>query len=144
MTQAHSRARRVAEALWKREGTGRAFGIRIVSAGEGQSEVAMTVTPEMLNGHGSAHGGMIFTLADTAFAYACNSGNVRTVAQAASIAFLSPARPGEELTARAGKIAEEGRSGSYGVVVHGEDGRIVATFQGLSRIVGGTIVEQDE
>ena len=91
MTQADDLAQRVAKALWEREGTSRALGIRLVSAGHGYAEIEMTVTPEMLNGHETAHGGLIFTIADTAFAYACNSGNVRTVAQAATIAFLNPA-----------------------------------------------------
>jgi acyl-CoA thioesterase len=144
MTEADDLAQRVAEALWKREGTSRAFGIEITSIGAGCAEVEMTVTPEMLNGHDTVHGGVIFTLADTAFAYACNSGNLRTVAQAASIAFLGPAKLGDRLTARAERTAEEGRSGSYAVVVSGPDGRVIATFQGLSRTVGGAIIEGDQ
>ena len=142
MTQADDLAQRVAKALWEREGTSRAFGIRLVSAGHGYAEIEMTVTPEMLNGHETAHGGLIFTLADTAFAYACNSGNVRTVAQAATIAFLNPAGLGEKLTARAERTAEEGRSGSYAVMVTGADGRVVATFHGLSRTIGGAVIEE--
>ena len=142
MTEADSLAQQVAEALWQREGTSGALGIRIIAAAPGRAEIAMTATAEMLNGHDTVHGGLIFTLADTAFAYACNSANIRTVAQGATIAFLSPARVSEELTARAERIAEEGRSGSYAVIVTGEDGRIVATFQGLSRTIGGSIIEE--
>ena len=86
----------------------------------------------MLNGHGIAHGGMIFALADTAFAYACNSRNVTTVAAQASIVFLDAAREGEMLVAEAREAALAGRSGVYNVSVRGEDGRAIAEFQGLS------------
>lgn len=144
MTEADSLARRVAEALWKREGTSAALGIELRAIAAGRAEIAMTVTGEMLNGHGTAHGGMIFTLADTAFAYACNGANARTVAQSATIAFLSPAGLGEELIATAERIAEQGRSGSYSVTVRGEGGRVVATFHGLSRTVGDPIIEEED
>ena len=94
----------------------------------------------MLNGHGNAHGGMIFALADTAFAYACNSRNVRTVAAQASIAFVEAGREGELLQAEASEQALQGRSGVYTATVRGEDGRTIAIFQGLSRSVGGPII----
>ena len=95
-TEADALARRVAEHLLSREGTGPAWGIEIEEAREGYARIAMTVRPDMLNGHAIAHGGMIFALADTAFAYACNSRNVSTVAQAASIVFLAQAKAGDE------------------------------------------------
>jgi acyl-CoA thioesterase len=142
MMKADRTARRVAEVLWEREGPARALGIELRAIAAGRAEIAMTVTQEMLNGHDTAHGGIVFTLADTAFAYACNSANARTVAQSATIAFLSPAKLGETLIACAERIAEQGRSGSYAVTVRGEDGRVVATFQGLSRTVGGPIVQE--
>jgi len=97
----------------------------------------------MLNGFEAIHGGMIFALADSAFAYACNSENKVTVAQQASIAFLSPAYAGEKLTAVAKREAGEGRSAVYNVVVTGPDDRVVATFQGLSRTIRGHILEEE-
>jgi acyl-CoA thioesterase len=136
-------ARRVAEALFSREGIGGELGIDILEVRAGYARVALTLSARMLNGHGSAHGGLIFTLADTAFAYACNSHNVASVAQQASIAFLSPALLGERLTAEAVERAVEGRSGVCEVVVTGPDGRTVAIFQGLSRSLGRAVVISD-
>jgi acyl-CoA thioesterase len=101
----------------------------------------MLLRPDMANGHGIVHGGMIFSLADSAFAYACNSRNAITVAAHASISFLSPAKVGETLIAEAEERAREGRSGVYAVRVTADDGRIVAEFQGLSRQIGGAIVD---
>ena len=134
-------ATRVARRLHSREGTARAFDLRFVAAGAGWAKCAMVVRDDMLNGHGLAHGGVIFLLADTAFAWACNSRNVKTLAQQASIAFLSPVEPGETLTAEAREGATAGRSGVYTVTVTADDGRVVAMFHGLSRSVGGAMVE---
>ena len=100
----------------------------------------MKVRDDMLNGHRIGHGGMIFALADTAFAYACNSRNENTVAQNASISFLTPAQPGEVLRAEAREISRTGRSGVYQVSVRGQDGRAVAEFTGLSRTIGGNVI----
>jgi acyl-CoA thioesterase len=130
MSDADEMARRVAEHLLSREGTGPAWGIEIEEAREGYARIAMTVRPDMLNGHAIAHGGMIFALADTAFAYACNSRNVSTVAQAASIVFLAQAQAGERLVAEAREQALCGRSGVYAVSVTSGDGRKIAEFQG--------------
>ena len=132
--------RRIAETMLSQEGTGPWLGIVIDEVREGYARLRMTVMETMLNGHGTAHGGILFTLADTAFAYACNSRNVVTVAAQASIAFLSPARLGEILIAEATEHCREGRSGTYGVKVHTADGRAVADFLGLSRSLGGTIL----
>jgi len=134
-------ARRVAAHLLSREGTGPAWAIKIEDAREGYSRIAMTVRPDMLNGHAIAHGGMIFALADTAFAYACNSRNVSTVAQAASIVFLAQAREGERLVAEAREQALSGRSGVYAVTVTTGDGRKIAEFQGLSRSLNRPVLE---
>jgi len=134
-------ARRVAEAMLAQEGTGPAWAVAIEEAREGYARIAMTVRADMLNGHGIVHGGMVFALADTAFAYACNGRNQTAVAQQASIVFLSPAREGERLVAEASEQALAGRSGVYQVTVHTADGRAVASFTGLSRIVGGPVVE---
>jgi len=141
VSEADNLARRVAETLLQREGTGPAWGVVIEEAREGYARVRMNVRADMLNGHGSAHGGMIFALADTAFAYACNSRNETSVAQSASIAFLAPALAGDVLAAEAREVSRSGRSGVYQVSVKTADGRSVAEFTGLSRTIGGAVVE---
>jgi acyl-CoA thioesterase len=125
------------------EGTGAAWGIEIEEAREGYARIRMTLTPAMLNGHGIAHGGMIFALADTAFAYACNSRNVATVAAQASVVFLDAAREGEVLVAEARETALAGRSGVTHVSVRTAEGRAIAEFQGYSRTLGGPVIEVD-
>lgn len=134
-------ARSVADAMLAREGAGPHWGIAIEEAREGYARIRMRVRAEMLNGHHTAHGGMLFAFADSAFAYACNSRNVKTVAAQASIVFLSAALEGEMLVAEAKEKALAGRSGVYNVSVRGEDGRAVAEFQGYSRAVGGPSIE---
>lgn len=140
MSEADDLARRVADALLAREGTGAAWGVEIDAAREGYARVRMQLRDDMLNGHRSAHGGMIFALADTAFAYACNSRNETTVAQSASIAFLAPAAAGEMLVAEAREVSKSGRSGVYHVSVRTADGRAIAEFTGLSRTIGGAVI----
>ncbi len=137
---ANDMAARVAGTMLSSEGTGPAWGIKIEEAREGYARISMRLRADMMNGHGTAHGGMIFALADTAFAYACNSRNVKTVAAQASISFLDAAREGELLTAEAQEQALAGRSGVYNASVRGEDGRFIAIFQGLSRAIGGPII----
>lgn len=132
----------VAKRMLAQEGTGAAWDLRIEQARAGRTRVSMIITDAMLNGHGMAHGGLIFALADTAFAYACNSRNIKTVAQSASISFLCPVKRGEKVIAEAREEATAGRSGVYSVTVSGEDGRVVAVFQGLSRSIGGAVVER--
>jgi acyl-CoA thioesterase len=134
-------ADKVAHAMLAAEGTGPAWGVEIEEAREGYARIRMTVRADMLNGHRTAHGGMIFALADTAFAYACNSRNLRTVAAQASIVYLSPAGDGDVLVAEAEEQAVAGRSGVYRVSVRTDDGRAIAEFTGFSRTVGGEIVE---
>jgi acyl-CoA thioesterase len=126
------------------EGTGPAWGIEIEEAREGYARIRMTLTPAMLNGHGIAHGGIVFALADTAFAYACNSRNLRTVAAQASIVFLDAAKEGEVLVAEAQEQALAGRSGVTHVSVRTEDGRAVAEFTGFSRSLGGPVIGDNE
>ena len=137
-------ADKIARTMLAAEGTGPAWGIEIEEAREGYARIRMRLTPAMLNGHGIAHGGMIFALADTAFAYACNSRNVTTVAAQASVVFLDAAREGETLIAEALEVALAGRSGVTHVSVRGEDGRAIAQFQGCSRTLGGPVLEIDE
>lgn len=134
----------IAKKLHALEGTASAWDLKLEGAGAGWARCSMVVRDDMLNGHGTAHGGMIFALADTAFAWACNSRNVKTFAQHASISFLSAAKNGEKLIAEAREDAAAGRAGVYTVTVTGEDGRTVAIFHGLSRTAGGKVVEQEE
>lgn len=136
-------ARRIAEHMLASEGTGGAWGIAIEEARVGYSRLRMTVRADMTNGHGTAHGGMIFSLADTAFAYACNSRNQTTVAASASIIYLAPAYEGDILIAEAREDAMAGRSGAYSVAVRSADGRVLAHFHGQSRTVGGVIIDTD-
>jgi acyl-CoA thioesterase len=134
-------ASRVAHSMLAAEGTGPAWGITIDEVRDGYARVSMLVRPDMLNGHGLAHGGMIFALADSAFAYVCNGGNHASVAAQASIVFLDKVREGETLVAEAEEVAREGRAGVTRVAVRTGDGRTVAEFTGYSRTLGGPVVE---
>jgi len=134
-------ASRVAHHMLKEEGTGPAWGIRIEEARAGYARLSMLVRADMLNGHRIVHGGMVFALADTAFAYVCNGRNEKTVAAQASIVFLGSASEGETLVAEAEELAMAGRSGVTRVAVRTPDGRSVAEFTGYSRAVGGAVVE---
>ncbi|MBS0275046.1 MAG: hydroxyphenylacetyl-CoA thioesterase PaaI [Proteobacteria bacterium] len=136
-------ARRIADHLRASEGTSAAWNIEIEEAREGYARIAMVVRAAMLNGHKTCHGGMIFSLADTAFAYACNSRNVETVAQNATISFLAPGREGDRLVAECREQALTGRSGVYAVTVTNQKGEKIAVFQGLSRSLGGPVLKPD-
>jgi acyl-CoA thioesterase len=123
------------------EGTGPAWGIVIEEARAGYARLRMTLRADMLNGHRIAHGGMVFSLADTAFAYVCNGRNERTVAAQASIVFLDAANESETLLAEAKEVSRVGRSGVTRVSVRTDDGRPIAEFTGYSRTIGGTLVD---
>ena len=138
---ANELANRVAHAMFDAEGTGRAWGLNIEEVREDYARVSMVVRKDMLNGHGFAHGGMIFALADSAFAYVCNGANHASMAAQASIVFLDKVREGETLIAEATEVAREGRAGVTRVAVRTDDGRVVAEFTGYSRTLGGAVVE---
>jgi acyl-CoA thioesterase len=138
---ANELASRVAQAMLEAEGTGPSWGIIIEEVRAGYARLSMKVRADMLNGHGTVHGGMIFALADTAFAYVCNGRNERTVAAQASIVFLGSARAGETLIADGKEAATAGRSGVTHVSVCAADGRAIAEFTGYSRSVGGAVVD---
>ena len=138
---ANELAAKVAHDMLAKEGTGPAWGISIDEVRAGFARVSMVVRADMLNGHGFAHGGMIFSLADTAFAYVCNGANHASMAAQASIIFLDKVREGETLVAEAEEVAREGRAGVTRVAVRCGDGRIVAEFTGYSRTLGGPVVE---
>ena len=135
-------ARRCAEAMWADDAASRELGMRLGDVGQGRATVRMTVGEAMTNGHGTAHGGYIFALADSAFAFACNSYNERAVAQACDIVFVTPVTEGDRLVAQAVERLRFGRNGIYDVQVTCE-GRVVAEFRGRSRTVGGSIVHTD-
>ncbi len=138
---ANDLAAKVAHHMLAREGTGPAWGIVIEEARDNYARLSMPVRADMLNGHQTVHGGMVFALADTAFAYVCNGGNEKTVAAQASIIFLGSAEEGETLVAEAEEVASAGRSGVCRVAVRTSEGRAVAEFTGYSRTLGGPVVE---
>ena len=138
---ANELARRVAHSMLDAEGTGPAWGIRIEEARAGYCRLSMQLRDDMLNGHRIAHGGIVFALADTAFAYVCNGRNERAVAAQASIVFLGSAQAGETLVAEAQEVASEGRSGVTRVAVRSDGGRAIAEFTGYSRTIGGAVVD---
>lgn len=129
-----------AKAMWATDKACHGLGIEIVEVGPGFATLAMVVRDDMLNGHATAHGGYIFALADSAFAYACNSDGMTTVAQHCSITFVRPGRRGDRLVATAREVSKSGRSGIYDVTVSVE-GRMIAEFRGLSRATGGSFLE---
>jgi acyl-CoA thioesterase len=137
---ANELADRVARAMLAGEGTGPVWGVRIEEAREDYVRLSMVVRGDMLNSHGIAHGGMIFALADTAFAYVCNGANHASVAAQASIVFLDKVEEGETLVAEAEEVAREGRAGVTRVAVRTADGRAVAEFTGYSRTLGGAVI----
>ena len=137
-------ARACADSMYAKDIAAQELGIRVESAGAGRSRVTMQVQPQMLNGHGVCHGGFIFTLADTAFAYACNSRNSVNLAQSCSIDFVSPAREGDLLTATAEQHHQFSRSGLYDITVARASGEVVARFRGRSYRVRGTILPPGE
>jgi acyl-CoA thioesterase len=136
-------ARACAEAMWKEDGASKGLGMEILEVKAGQAVLAMTIQPHMVNGHGIAHGGFIFTLADSAFAFACNSHNQRTVAAQCNISFIRPGKLGDTLVAAAREISRTGRSGIYDVRVTVND-TVVAELRGHSRTIGGALVPMAE
>ncbi len=132
-------AERCAAAMWSDDSASRGLGMAIDRVLPGSATVSMTVRDDMTNGHGTAHGGFIFALADSAFAFACNSHNLRAVAQACDIVFAAPAHHGDHLVATAEERHRFGRNGVYDVRVTCGD-VVVAEFRGHSRTIGGTLV----
>jgi acyl-CoA thioesterase len=130
-------ARACAEAMWKDDDASRGLGMEIVDVRSGEATLTMTVQPHMVNGQRIAHGGFIFLLADSAFAFACNSHNQRAVAAQCDIAFIRPGKLGDRLVATAREISRSGRSGIYDVRVTAGD-TVIAEFRGHSRTSGGT------
>ena len=130
-------ARACAEAMWKEDDASKGLGMEIVEIRSGRATLSMTVQPHMVNGQRIAHGGFIFTLADSAFAFACNTHNERVVAAQGNITFIRPGKLGDRLVATAREISRSGRSGIYDVRVTAGD-VVIAEFRGHSRAIGGT------
>jgi acyl-CoA thioesterase len=140
---AQQRAERAAAALFERDGASQALGMRLAGVRPGWARVVMRVRADMVNGHGVCHGGLVFALADSAFAFACNSYNESTVAAAATIDFLAGAREGDELTAEAGELWRTRRNGIYEISVCNQRGERIALFRGRSYRIDGQVVSEE-
>ena len=142
MSDPQSVAEGSARAMYAQDHASQALGMRILEVRPGYARLSMTVREDMVNGHELCHGGLIFTLADSAFAFACNTYNSVTVASAANVEFLLPARLGDELTATAEERSRSKRTGVYDVVVRNGQGESVALFRGRSHELGGSITTE--
>jgi len=130
-------AETVRELMFASDRATRALGIQVTAIAPGHATLTMTVREDMLNGHATCHGGLIATLADSAFAFACNSYNEMTVASGFSIDLIAPARLGDVLTAQCGEVAKKGRSGVYDTLVINQHGERIAAFRGRSHTIQG-------
>ncbi|HEU4517058.1 MAG TPA: hydroxyphenylacetyl-CoA thioesterase PaaI [Steroidobacteraceae bacterium] len=136
-------AERAVRVLYEQDRASQSLGMRITRVAPGEAEMTMQVRTDMTNGHDICHGGFVFALADSTFAFACNSHGDSTVAAAASIDFLAPVRAGDTLTATARELWRGGRSGLYEIVVANQRGESVALFRGRSQRVRGRLVPED-
>jgi acyl-CoA thioesterase len=141
--EAQDLAERVAHGMFARDRASQALGMHIVRVAPGFAELSMKVRGDMVNGHAICHGGLVFTLADSAFAFACNSYNFNTVAAGCTIEFLAPGREGDVLTASARERAQGGRAGVYDIDVRNQDGRTIALFRGKSMRIRGHVIAPD-
>jgi acyl-CoA thioesterase len=133
-------AEATAHAMYEADACTRALGIELVEVRPGYARLQMDVRPDFLNGHAICHGGLMFTLADSAFAFACNSYNISTVAAGCSIEFLRPVKGGDRLTAEAIEQTLSGRTGIYDIRVTNREGEAVAMFRGKSAQIKGTVI----
>lgn len=139
-TDPQALAEAVAKAMWSRDRAANALGMRIDEVRQGYARLSMPVRGDMVNGHHICHGGLIFSLADTAFAYACNSYNKNTVASACNIDFLAPGKEGDTLSAEAVEMSASGRTGVYDVTVRDSAGKTIALFRGKSYRISGEVI----
>jgi acyl-CoA thioesterase len=135
-------AQRSAQTMWARDDASKWLGMSLDAVGPGTATTSFTVEKHHTNGHDICHGGYIFTLADSAFAFACNSYNQLAVAQHNTISFLRPGKLGERLTAVAREVTRAGRSGLYDVTVSDAAGKVIAEFRGASRVIDGRHFEE--
>jgi len=131
------------DALYQTDHNAHHMGIEITQISPGSATATMTVTKNMLNGHGMTHGGATFSLADTAFAYACNAYNKKTVAAGCDITYSGPSYEGDVLTAIAKETILMGRSGIYDVTITRQTGEVVGLFRGRSRTISGEVIQND-
>ncbi len=136
------RAKKAAAIMWENDRASPWIGMRLDTIDEGRSKMSLVVQDHHVNGHDICHGGIIFTLADSAFAFACNSRNQNTVAQHNSITYISPGKLGDTLTADAKEVSLSGRSGIYDVTVTNQNNDVIAEFRGCSRAIRGQLFEE--
>ena len=134
-------AKAAAEIMWRDDNASKWLGMKVEEVRPGYARVSMTVAPNMVNGHNLCHGGLIFTLADSTFAFACNSHNQRAVAAGASIEFVAPAFLGDVLTAEGVEQVLKGRTGVYDMKVTNQKQDLIALFRGKSATIKGLLVE---
>ena len=139
---ADEKATRSAEAMWANDSASKSLGLVFKSVTPGRAVFALTVEERHTNGHNICHGGYIFTLADTAFAFACNSYNQVAVAQQNSITFVAPGQLGDTLTATAIEVNRAARSGVYDATVVNQNGDTIALFRGNSRALNKTLFDE--
>lgn len=139
-TDPNALAQAVGSAMYAVDSASQGLGMQVVEIAPGYARLTMSVRPDMLNGHQTCHGGFLFALADSTFAFACNSRNVSTVASGCTIDFVAPAFEGDVLTAMAQERSLAGRTGVYDVVVTNQDGKSLALFRGRSYRIKGQIV----
>lgn len=137
-------AERCTEIMWPDDHAARGMGMTILAVGPGTARLSMTVRADMVNSHGTCHGGFIFAVADSTFAYACNSFNHRAVAAGVDINYLAPAHLGDVLTATGHARHQGGRSGVYDIEVTNQDSRLIAVFRGRAARIKGHFIETDE
>jgi len=138
--QANTLAQECARALWETDTTSQSLGMQLQKVAPGECTITMSVKEKMCNGHGTCHGGYLFTLADSTFAFACNSYNQRAVAQHCSVTFVHPAFIDDVLTACAHEISRVGRSGIYDIAITNQNNIVIAQFRGHSRTIKGQLV----
>ncbi|MFJ4067378.1 hydroxyphenylacetyl-CoA thioesterase PaaI [Pseudomonas sp. NPDC089996] len=139
----HELAQACADAMYSRDPATQGLGIALLDIAPGLARLSMPVRADMLQGHGTCHGGFLFALADSAFAFACNSHDKATVAQGCSIDYLAPALAGDVLTAAASELSRKGRTGLYDVRIENQRGELIALFRGKSYQVRGTVLAQE-
>ncbi len=131
-----------AKEMWNADSASQRLGMTLTHIAPGHATLEMVLSEQMTNGHGNAHGGYLFTLADSAFAFACNTYNEMTVAQHCSVTYITPGALGDRLTATAREISRKGRSGIYDVTITREDGTVIAEFRGHSRTLNRPLLPE--
>jgi len=140
-SEADRLAEQAGRQMWAEDTASRGLGMQLLHVGPGTARIQMPVRADMTNGHGICHGGFIFLLADSTFAFACNSHNQRCVAAGAEVHFLAPGQSGQVLTATGQEVHRAGRTGIYDIRVTNENGELIAVFRGRSATIRGHLVE---